>query len=106
MDELTSLAAKIIGSLVGLAIVYIAKKVGSYLDERKSAEEQAKLENFISDMVAAAEQTLKKDDDSGSARLDYVQQMLIEAGYELTEAVCAIIESKVYALNLSEKAIK
>ena len=48
---------------------------------------------------------LKKDDDDGSKRLEYVQGMLIEAGYELTDALRAKIEAKVFQLNLVSRGV-
>ena len=99
MEEILDILIKLIGSLAGVAVVYAAKTACSYL---KNAREDAKLDKFITSAVAAAEQTMKAYDDDGSARMDYVQNLLVEAGYSVTEAVIALIESKVYEINTAK----
>ena len=59
---------------------------------------------FIGELVAAAEQMYRDDDWDGSVRLDYVQGMLIQAGYEMTEAVRALIEAKVFEINVVSRS--
>lgn len=103
MEQIFDILIKAAGALVGAAIVYLANMAVNYLETRLSIEQQADLESFVSSLVAAAEQTLKKDDPNGSVRLGWVQDMLIDAGYELTDALMALVESKVYALNAEEK---
>lgn len=99
MENILDILIKLAGSLAGVAIVYAAKVACTYLNQMR---EDDKLDRFVTSAVAAAEQTLKEHDEDGSARMDYVQSLLIEAGYSLTGAVIALIESKVYALNTSK----
>ena len=77
------------GIFLGKKIYGLLKK---YIDEKL-------LDKFIDELTKAAEQTLKKEDDDGSKRLGYVQDMLIQAGIELTDAIMAKIESSVFKIN-------
>ena len=96
MEEILSIVLKAIGSLLGAGLVY-AISLG--LNHLKKNTENKHLETFITSLVEAAEQMYKADDEGGAKRLDYVQTMLAEAGYELSDALRAVIESKVYELN-------
>lgn len=101
MAEIMDILVKLAGTLVGLALVYLFKMGVNYLRSRLDEREEAALDSFVTSLVAAAEQMLGNE--SGEVRLSYVQEQLIEAGYDLTEAVRALIESKVYEINLKNK---
>lgn len=100
MEAIMDILIKLIGSLAGVAVVYVARAVGVYLTQ---AREDKRLDQLVSSAVQAAEQLFKEVDDDGQIRLEYVQGLLIDAGYDLTEAVMALIESKVYALNIAAR---
>lgn len=100
MEGIIDILIKLAGSLAGLAIAYAAKVACAYLDELK---EDARLDKFITSAVAAAEQQYKAVDDDGSIRLSYVEGLLVDAGYEITEAIQAMIEGKVFDLNLAQR---
>lgn len=97
MNILIKLAAMVLTFFVARGCRYIFDLLKAKLDEKNDA----RLDLFVSELVTAAEQMFKKDDPDGSVRLGYVQDMLIEAGYDITEAVRAMIESKVFSINLN-----
>lgn len=99
MESIIDNLIKIAAMAVCLGLGYLFKQLGALVKKHLSEKEQAHLEKFITELVYAAEQMFYEDDEDGSIRLDYVEQQLIEAGYELTEAISAIIEAKVYELN-------
>ena len=101
MDAILSIIAKIIGTIVGAAAIYLIREALKYLRASMDEKDRAKLDAFISSLVAAADQMYKAQDSDGSIRLGYVQDMLVEAGYDLTDAIRALIESKVHELNAS-----
>lgn len=106
MNEFIDIFVKLIGGLCGVCLITLASVAVNYLRGKLTESEQACLDSFIDSLVHAAEQTLKDGDFDGSARLAYVQEMIIDAGYELNDAIRAIIESKVYALNLEAEYIR
>ena len=106
MEAILDIVFKAVGTLVGVGLVCLVNVAVEYVKSKLDANNAARLDAFIAQLVAAAEQTMKQDDFDGSARLAYVQEMLIEAGYELTDAIRAIIESKVYAINLESEYIR
>lgn len=96
MDIIIKLAATLLVAGIGWLGRYLVQWLKSILDEKDSE----KLDLFIAELVAAAEQMHKKDDPDGTIRLQYVQSMLVKAGYTITESVRALIESKVFGINL------
>lgn len=92
---------KTVAALVGTGLVCVLKMTYAYIKARLDHAAQENLDKFVTELVASAEQMYKQDDPSGVQRLDYVNQLLIENGYELTDAIRALIESKVYDLNQS-----
>lgn len=86
---------------IGVLLITIALglKAQEYIKSRMSKVAADKLDKFIHDLVNAAEQMFKVDDEDGTQRLGYVQGMLIEAGYDITDAIRAQIESHVYNIN-------
>lgn len=105
MEEIMNIIIKIVAMLLALGAGYLGKYLVSFLKTNLDDRGDAKLDLFIAELVAAAEQMYKEDDPDGTARLNYVQTMLIGAGYDITDAVRALIESKVFEINLmnSEK---
>lgn len=99
MNEMFEIIIKLLGTLAGVGVVYAIKMCVSYLRSRLDEREEAVLDSFVTSLVAAAEQMYKTE--PGEAKLSYVQTQLIEAGYELTDALRALIESKVYELNMN-----
>ena len=107
MNEMFEIIIKLLGTLAGVGVVYAIKMCVSYLRSRldesekayidKSFENGMYVEGFIESFVVAAEQMYWNE--SGEFRLAYVQDRLLEAGYELTDALRAMIESKVYKIH-------
>ena len=100
MEAIFDILIKLAGTLVGVGMAWLAKSAGQYL---RYKFDQEKLDKFITSAVAAAEQQFKAEDDDGKRRFTYVEGLLIEAGYDITEAIQAMIESKVYALNMAAR---
>ena len=104
MEDIINIIIKIVATLLAFGAAWLGKYLVSWLRTNLDEKQEAMLDTFIAELVAAAEQMYKKGDPDGSARLQYVQAMLVEAGYEVTEYVQAMIESKVFEINLATKA--
>lgn len=100
MEPIIDIAIKVIATLLALGAGYLGKYLIAWLKTVLSEKDAEKLDLFVAELVAAAEQMYKQEDPDGSKRLLYVQTMLVEAGYDITEAVTALIESKVYSINV------
>lgn len=100
MDQIIDIIVKVLAMALVLGIGWVSKWLVAWLKSKLDNEQDAKLDLFIAEMVAAAEQIYKNSDPDGSVRNLYVQKMLVETGYELTDAVRALIESKVFNINL------
>lgn len=104
MEQILDIIIKLVAALLALGAGWLGRYLVSWLKTKLNEKQTEKLDLFIAELVAAAEQMYKKDDPDGTVRLNYVQQMLVEAGYEVTAAVQALIESKVFSINLVNKS--
>lgn len=100
MEAIMDIINKLAATLLALGVGYLGKLLVGWLKGKLDEQGAAKLDLFVSELCTAAEQMYKKDDPDGSIRLRYVENMLKQAGYELTDAVKALIESKVFEINL------
>ena len=100
MEQIIDIIIKIVATLLLAGAGWLGNYIITYLRSNLDAREVEFLDSFIGEMVAAAEQLYADVDEDGSIRREYVYEMLIEAGYELTEAIKAMIEAKVYDINL------
>ena len=103
MEQITNIIVNLVVAILGIYASCLAKKVVGYFEAKLTNEEQAKLENIVKNFVEAAEQMYKEEDEDGSKRLGYVQGLLVEAGYDLTDAIRAVIESQVRTMNQKNK---
>ena len=103
MEDIINIIIKVVATLLAFGAAWLGRYLVSFLKTNLDEKQTVILDQFIADLVAAAEQMYKKDDPSGSIRIDYVKTMLVEAGYDITEAVQAMIESKVFSINLASK---
>ena len=99
MEAIIDILIKIAATLLTFMAAWLGKYLVDWLKSNLDEKAAAQLDLFVAEVVAAAEQMYKKDDPNGSIRLGYVQKMLIEAGYDLTDEIQAVIESKVYEIN-------
>lgn len=99
MEEIIDIIIKVVATLLAFGAAWLGKYLVSWLKSKLNEKDAAKLDLFITELVAAAEQLYKKSDTDGTMRLNYVESMLIQAGYEITNSVRAMIESKVYEIN-------
>jgi len=99
MENIMSKIILVAATLLLLALIILCKKAYAYLKTMISKEKAEKLDNFVETLVCAADQMFKDIDPDGSLRLEYVQGQLIEAGHDLTDAIRALIESKVLKLG-------
>ena len=106
MEQIIDIIIKIVATLLLAGAGWLVKYVITYLRSNLSAKDIYVLNTFIAEMVAAAEQLYADVDDDGSIRREYVWNMLIEAGYELTDAVKAMVEAKVYDINITNRSVK
>ena len=95
MDIIIRVAA----ALLALGAGYLLKLAANWIRSKLDDKQEEKFNLFLTELVYAAEQMYKGEDPDGSKRLSYVQELLIESGYELTDVVRALIESKVYEIN-------
>lgn len=106
MEQIVDIIIKIVATLLLAGAGWLGKYVITYLRNNLDAKEVAFLDSFIAELVAAAEQLYAEADTTGRIRREYVQKMLVEAGYEITEAVQAMIEAKVYDINILNQSVK
>lgn len=99
MEGFIDLIIRFLAALLLIVGSFLGKKAMEWLKSKLDQAENEKLDKLIDDFTMAAEQMLKEFDDDGSARLDYVYENLVEAGYEITEAIRAKIESRVFRIN-------
>ena len=101
MEELINIIIKVVAMLLAMGAWYLGRYIVKVLKANLDEKNDTMLDLFIEELVAAAEQMFKKNDPDGVIRLEYVQDSLIDAGYEITAAVRAMIESKVFSINMS-----
>ncbi len=106
MEQIIDIIIKIVATLLLAGAGWLGKYVITYLKNNLDEKNIVFLDTFIAELVAAAEQLYAEVDEDGSIRREYVWNMLIEAGYELTEAVKAMVEAKVYDINITNKSVK
>lgn len=102
MEGTMDIIFRLVALLIVFAFGWIAKKVGNaliaLLKSKLDAEQDAQLDKFIDELTAAADQMYKDGDPLGEIRREYVHEQLIKAGYQLTDAIIAKIESSVFRL--------
>lgn len=103
MEDIINIIIKVVATLLAFGAAWLGRYLVSFLKTNLDEKQEVLLDQLIADLVAAAEQMYKKDDPDGSERMQYVQTMLVEAGYEVTEFVQAMIESKVFSINLATR---
>lgn len=103
MEGIIDIVIKVVATLLALGAGWLGKYLISWLKSKMSEKNAAKLDLFVAELVAAAEQMYKKTDTDGTMRLRYVESMLIQAGYDITNEVKALIEAKVFEVNLASK---
>lgn len=106
MENIIDIIIKIVATLVALGIGWLGRYIISWVKSNLAEKDAARLDQFVYELVTAAEQLYKPYDPDGKIRLEYVEEMLIEAGYDITDAVRALIESKVFSINLSRKSVE
>ena len=103
METIMDIIIKIVATLFALGAGYVGKLLVGWLKGKLNEQQAEKLDLFVAELCMAAEQMYKINDTDGSIRLRYVESMLVRAGYEITDAVRAMIESKVFTINLASK---
>lgn len=105
MEQIIDIIIKIVATLLLAGAGWLVKYVITYLRSNLDAREVEFLDTFIAELVAAAEQLYAEVDETGGIRREYVYNRLVEAGYEITEAVKAMIEAKVYDINILNQSV-
>ena len=100
MENLIDILLKLAASALGLGLGYLAKMAVPHVTK---FFEDKKRKDLVNRLVKAAEQMFYAEDPDGSVRRGYVMDMLMEAGYELTDALRAEIEENVFDVNLAKK---
>ena len=101
MEAIMDIIIKVVATLLAMGLGYLGKLAIQWLKGKLDEQGIAKLDLFVSELCYAAEQMFKEVDPDGTIRRGYVENMLAQAGYELTDAVRALIESKVFEINLT-----
>ena len=99
MEQILDIIIKLAAVLIAAGVSFLLNEATKWIKSKVSAAEAEKLDKFVDYLTEAAEQLYHAEDEGGSKRLEYVYANLIEAGYEITDAVRALIESKVYNIN-------
>lgn len=103
MEEIIDIVIKVVATLLALGLGWLGKYLISWLKTKLNDNQAEKLDLFIAELVAAAEQMYKETDTDGTMRLRYVESMLIQAGYDITNEIKALIEAKVFEVNIANK---
>ena len=103
MEEILNIVIKVAATLLAFGIGWLGTYVTRWIRSKLDKESQEAFDLFITELVSAAEQMYKGNDPDGTVRLAYVESMLRKAGYDITDAVKALIESKVFEINLVSK---
>lgn len=106
MEAIMDIIIKVAATLLAMGLGYLGKFAVKWLKGKVDAQSAEKLDLFISELCYAAEQMFKEVDPDGTIRRGYVENMLAQAGYELTDAIRALIESKVFEINLVNGVIE
>lgn len=106
MDDIINAVIKLLAILLGVGLAYLGKLIAVWIKGRFEEREFEKLRDFISTFVAAAEQLYYHCDDTGSIRRNYVTDQLVALGYEITDTIYNLLESKVFEINLAKQATK
>ena len=99
VEQIVDIVIKVMATLLALGAGWLGTYLVGLLRAKLSETNAAKLDLFVAELVAAAEQLYKAKDPTGTIRFDYVKTMLVQAGYEITDAVKALIEAKVFEIN-------
>lgn len=100
MEAIMDIIIKVAATLLAMGIGYLGKYIISWVKGKVDAQSAEKLDLFVAELCFAAEQMFKEVDPDGTIRRGYVENMLAQAGYELTDRIRALIESKVFEINL------
>lgn len=103
MEQIFDIIIKVVATLLALGAGLLGKYLINLLKANLDEKNNERLDLFVAELVAAAEQIYKKDDPNGDIRYDFVIDKLVGAGYEITEAIEVLIESKVFEINLANK---
>ena len=102
-EQILEIIIRIAALLVLYLGIIVCNKLKQLINQKLTAGEKEALDVFVGELTKAAEQMFKSEDDDGSQRLSYVQSMLIQAGYDLTDEVRAMIEAHVFEINKGNK---
>lgn len=103
MEQIIDIIIKVVATLLAIGAGMLGKYLINLLKANLDEKNRKKLDLFITELVAAAEQLYKEWDEDGTIRYEYVSDMLIEAGYEITESIKVLIEAKVFEINLANR---
>ena len=103
METLVDILIKIVATLLAFGVGYLGKLLVGWVKGKLSEQQSEKLDLFVAELCMAAEQMFKEADPDGTIRRQYVEGMLVKAGYEITDVIRAMIESKVFTINLAVK---
>lgn len=99
MEEILDIVIKLAAAVLAVGVTYILAKLRTFFQKRLGSEEFETLDRLIEQFAKAAEQQFKETDRTGEIRFAYVADLLGKLGYEVTDAVKAQIEAKVFEIN-------
>lgn len=103
MEHLMTIAGEVLGILFTALLIYIGTQLKNLVIKKTESIDNEELRLMIDSFVKSVEQTLKKDDPTGTIRLAEVKRLLVEAGVSVTDIVESMIEAAVYEINMNGK---
>lgn len=77
MEDIMNIIIKVAATLLALGAGYLGKLLVGWLKSKLSDRDAAKLDLFISELCAAAEQMYRDADPDGTIRLNYVEGIFV-----------------------------
>lgn len=99
--EILDVVIRLFAALFVGIVAYLAPKISSFLKINGESIASEEVMKIVLCFVQAADQLMKDDDPTGEKRKKYVIDQLEALGYEITDAVIAMIEGSVWQVNNS-----
>lgn len=97
--EILDVIVRLLAALFVGIMAYLAPKIASLIKINGESIESSEIMKLVLCFVQAADQLLKDDDPTGEKRKQYVIENLEALGYEITDAIIAMIEGSVWQVN-------
>lgn len=99
MDELMTTVIQLLAALLAILGGWFIHWLKAYFATKHGAARSALADSLVSQFCDAAEQLYKSADPTGEKRYQYVQGLLEQAGYQMSDVLRAKIEASVRQIN-------